>query len=208
MRERDGLTIVKLGGSQALSAELGFWLAAIAERRGAVVLVPGGGPFADAVRAAQIQMGFDDAAAHHMALLAMEQFGCGLASLNAKFVLADSTSAIRRQLGRGLVPIWAASKMVLSAQQIPCTWDVTSDSLSAWLAGTIGAERLVLLKSVKPATNPISAAELAVQGIVDAAFPGFLAASGTQACVACAGERDQAAAVLAGRSQGIRIGLH
>ena len=208
MRPRADLTIIKLGGSQALAVELGFWLAAIAERSGAVVLVPGGGLFADAVRTAQGQIGFGDPAAHHMALLAMEQFGCALTSLNAKFVLAASASTIQNQLSRGLVPVWAASEMVLSAPEIPCSWDVTSDSLSAWLAGRIGAERLVLLKSVKPPADPISAAELVARGIVDAAFPAFLADSGAQACIACAGERDQAAAVLAGRRLGIRIGLH
>ena len=49
---RDAL-IVKLGGSHAFAAHLKDWLGAIAEGAGRVVIVPGGGPFADAVRAAQ-----------------------------------------------------------------------------------------------------------------------------------------------------------
>ena len=34
-----------------------------------MIVVPGGGPFADAVRASQAEIGFDDAAAHEMAML-------------------------------------------------------------------------------------------------------------------------------------------
>ena len=80
--ERRQLTIVKLGGSHALGPHLRGWLDAIAARAGSIVIVPGGGPFADAVRAAQGPMGFDDCAAHHMALMAMAQFGRALESLH------------------------------------------------------------------------------------------------------------------------------
>jgi dihydroneopterin aldolase len=61
---RGGPTIVKLGGSFAFSAHLRDWVAAIAGCAGGAVIVPGGGPFADTVRVAQAEMGFDDCAAH------------------------------------------------------------------------------------------------------------------------------------------------
>ena len=66
-----GITVVKLGGSFAGSVELPAWLDALARCAGRVVVVPGGGPFAEAVRAAQPKMRFDDHAAHRMAVLAM-----------------------------------------------------------------------------------------------------------------------------------------
>jgi len=67
------LTVVKLGGSlladpERLRARLRR-LAAGAD--GPCLIVPGGGPFADAVRAAQGALGFDDALAHRLALDAM-----------------------------------------------------------------------------------------------------------------------------------------
>ena len=71
MRGRD-LTVIKLGGSHAFAPQLKDWIGAVAAQAGRIVLVPGGGPFADAVRDAQARMGFDDGAAHRMALLAME----------------------------------------------------------------------------------------------------------------------------------------
>ena len=76
-----GLTVVKLGGSLAFSDALRPWLDALSQCARHVVVVPGGGPFADAVRAAQPRMGFDDRAAHHMALSAMEQYGRALVGL-------------------------------------------------------------------------------------------------------------------------------
>src|ERR1700738_2303502 len=98
MRDIRVLTVVKLGGSHAYSDHLRAWLAAVVRGAGHVVLVPGGGPFADTVRVAQPKMGFDDRAAHHMALLAMEQYGRALTSLEPRLVLADSAPAIRRAL--------------------------------------------------------------------------------------------------------------
>ena len=71
------LAIVKLGGSHATGPHIKDWLAAIAAEAGSIAIVPGGGPFADAVRAAQASMGYDDRAAHAMALMAMAQFGSG-----------------------------------------------------------------------------------------------------------------------------------
>ena len=76
---RSRLAIVKLGGSHATGPHLKDWLAAIAAEAGAIAIVPGGGPFADAVRTAQASIGYDDRAAHAMALMAMAQFGCALA---------------------------------------------------------------------------------------------------------------------------------
>jgi aspartokinase-like uncharacterized kinase len=52
--------VVKLGGSFAFSKHLRDWIETLAACAGRVVIVPGGGPFADAVRLAQPRMGFDD----------------------------------------------------------------------------------------------------------------------------------------------------
>ena len=68
MRGPAGPTVVKLGGSYAFSTHLKDWIDAIAACPGRVVVAPGGGPLADAVRMAQQKMGFDDRAAHQMAL--------------------------------------------------------------------------------------------------------------------------------------------
>jgi dihydroneopterin aldolase len=162
-------TIVKLGGSQASSPRLRDWLDAIAPGAGHVVLVPGGGPFADAVRDAQERMGFDDGAAHRMALLAMEQYGYALAALDGRLEPAADEDAIRRAMAAGRVPVWMPSRMALAAPDIAESWDVTSDSLAAWLAIKLGAGRLVLIKRVD-VDGRVDIAALSARGVVDPAL--------------------------------------
>lgn len=140
------LCVVKLGGSHALQPHLRSWLAALADCGGKVVVVPGGGLFADAVRKAQPVMGFDDRAAHHMALLAMEQFGVAIAALNETLVCASALADIRAGAAAGRVPVWMPTRMVLADADLPRTWDLTSDSLAAWLAARLRSPRLVLVK--------------------------------------------------------------
>jgi dihydroneopterin aldolase len=200
MREPIDLTVVKLGGSYAFSSNLKNWIDAIAAGAGRVVVAPGGGPFADAVRTAQARMGFDDRAAHRMALLAMDQYCYALANLRTELKLVASATAIRRVLLDGGVPVWSATRMVCAAKDIPWSWEVTSDSLAAWLAGRIGAKRVLLVKHVEPPAGPLRAHELVANGIVDQAFPRFLRASGAEGFIA--GPAEYAAAALAIRNGG------
>src|SRR3569833_3928332 len=72
------LAVLKLGGAQARGGRLTDWLDAVLRHAGRLVVVPGGGPFADVVRASQAEIGIDDAAAQEMAMLAVRQFGRAL----------------------------------------------------------------------------------------------------------------------------------
>jgi aspartokinase-like uncharacterized kinase len=172
-----GPTVIKLGGSFAFSPGLQDWIEAIARHAGRMVIVPGGGPFADTVRTAQEQMRFDDRAAHRMALLAMEQYGHAIVSLSKRLQPADSLDAIRQGLSEGKVPVWLPAQMVMADMDIPQSWDVTSDSLAAWLAGRLGAARLILVKHLETLENTVLASNLVACNMIDGAFPKFLAAS-------------------------------
>jgi aspartokinase-like uncharacterized kinase len=164
-----GLTVVKLGGSHATSPLLGGWLRAL---RPGVVVVPGGGPFADTVRAAQPSMGFSDAAAHDMALMGMAQYGRALADLGG-WIYADDIDTLRDAVADRQVPVWSPWPMLRSHPDIAQNWAVTSDSLAAWLAIRLGAARLVLIKQrCAPAGDtPLAWARA---GLVDGAFPDFI----------------------------------
>jgi aspartokinase-like uncharacterized kinase len=205
MRERRGLTVVKLGGSYAFSSDLQGWLAAIASNAGDIVLVPGGGPFADAVRSAQPRMGFDDDAAHHMALLGMDQYGRALGALNKRFTPAASIAGIRRALRAGNVPVWSPTEMVLKRNDIPRSWEVTSDGLAAWLACRIGARRVLLIKHVDPPPDPIRIEDLVARGVVDRSFAAFLRDGAVEASIVGPAQRPPAA--LNGGIIGSRIAL-
>jgi aspartokinase-like uncharacterized kinase len=164
--------VVKLGGSYADAPVLrAAWLAAIAAADGPVVLVPGGGPFADAVRAQQGPLGYDDATAHDMALLAMGQHGLALAA-RPGFVAAATPSRIAHALAAGRVPVWLPAAMLARARDVAKGWGVTSDSLALWLAARLGARAVLLVK--RDAASP---------GL-DEAFDGFHARFGGEVRVA------------------------
>jgi dihydroneopterin aldolase len=166
----NGPVVVKFGGSFAGSPHLRDWIKAFAKCAGRIVLVPGGGPFADVVRSTQSDIGFDDRAAHHMALLAMEQYGRALLSLDGLLAAADSTEVIHRELTAGRVPVWMPSRMAIEATDLAPSWDVTSDSLAAWLTGRIGAGRLFLVKHAGLFASRARCDDLAAKGIVDKEF--------------------------------------
>jgi 5-(aminomethyl)-3-furanmethanol phosphate kinase len=204
---RRGVTIVKLGGSLALSPELRGWLAALVRGgAGRVAVVPGGGPFADAVRTAQREQGFDDASAHRMALLAMEQYALMLMGMQAQLALADSSAAFGRELAQARVPVWMPSTMVLASREIPASWDVTSDSLAAWLARELGAGLLVLVKSVRMTQTQATAAQLVSRGWVDPLFARFAAAAGCQIRLLGRGDQPRLTRMLAsGAAEGLEV---
>jgi dihydroneopterin aldolase len=180
---RARLAIIKLGGSHANGPHVKDWLAAIAAQAGAVVIVPGGGPFADAVRSAQAAMGYDDSAAHAMALMAMAQFGRALMSLNPSLRMTASRSAILRALKDGMVPVWSPETMARAAA-LPETWALTSDSLAAWLAGALRAGRLVLVKRGRFEGAAVDVRDLVARGVVDPLFPRYLKECGARAWLA------------------------
>lgn len=192
--------LVKLGGSLQDEANLEQWIAMLAEQgRGRVVLVPGGGQFAEAVRAAQRRWRFDEVTAHHMALLAMEQYGRMLAGMQSHLVPAREIIEIENALAAGRVPVWMPFSMVISEHSIPASWDVTSDSLAAWLAARLGAEVLVLVKST-PDVERETPTELSRRGLVDAAFPRTVAEfRGLLAWFCAAHPEELARAISAGR---------
>ncbi len=185
--------VVKLGGSLANSEELPRWLDVISSAGAEkVVLVPGGGPWADEVREAQEREGFDDSVAHRKALRAMEHYGKVLAGLRPNLVPAAGIAEIHEALGNGQIAVWMPHEMVVADPSIPESWDVTSDSLAAWLAKQLNVSTLLLVKSLKIDGPQPSIEELVRRGWVDPAFATF--ASGGDLRIALLGQGDQKAA--------------
>jgi probable H4MPT-linked C1 transfer pathway protein len=142
-------TVVKLGGGVLANPEhfdRALETISTDARNHRVLVVPGGGPFADAVRDADRRLGIDDATAHWMAVLAMDQYAHLIASRLAGGVLVTDAREIADAIGAGHVPILAPYLWLRAADPLPHSWDVTSDSIAAWAAGALGATRLVLVK--------------------------------------------------------------
>jgi aspartokinase-like uncharacterized kinase len=170
------MVIIKLGGSLSRSDTLIDCLNVVEKnyQDRAVVIVPGGGAFADQVRMAQQYWQFDDNTAHHMALLAMQQMALMFKGLKPDFAIAHTVAAIQEQLIQKKTVIWSPDIVELDNAGIEASWDITSDSLAAWLAKTLSATELILVKSVAIDTR-LSLQQLAEQNIVDKAFCNFVA---------------------------------
>ncbi|MEA1945543.1 MAG: amino acid kinase [Euryarchaeota archaeon] len=99
-----------------------------------ILIVPGGGIFADTVRTASNTYGISDETAHWMAVLAMDQYA---------YYLSDGTPA-RLITEIESIPIGASVLLTYnllkkSDAEIEHTWDVTSDTIAGWIASKIGA---------------------------------------------------------------------
>jgi 5-(aminomethyl)-3-furanmethanol phosphate kinase len=143
------LTVIKLGGSLMRSSELSSWLESIeAESNNSnIVIVPGGGEFADSVRSFQETYQFNDLVAHRMALLAMCQYGYLLAGLNQKLKIVQDISLISSYSGKKVPLIWLPMTLIEDDSEISANWDFTSDSIALWLATRLKAQKLILVKS-------------------------------------------------------------
>lgn len=151
--------VIKLGGSVTHYNSLVQWLQLVVRwGDGKIIIVPGGGLYADAVRdfqhmRAQLNDGhISDPQAHALAIYAMDQMARSLVAMVPELTLVRNPLEIAESgwQHRGLV--WLPSEMALnpdltSELALPETWEITSDSLAAWLAWQLEACHLLLVKS-------------------------------------------------------------
>lgn len=177
--------VCKIGGSLGRPEILGPLLKTLealqSEYR--VVVVPGGGTFADTVRTEADIFQLGNTASHWMAVLAMDQYGYLLADLGQATRTARTREEIEEAVRDEALPILLPSTLLLATDPLPHSWDVTSDAIAAHVAVRLEAELLVLLKDVDgvltadPREEPsamliprISLSRLSRYTCVDAAF--------------------------------------
>ena len=143
--------VVKVGGSLASDpAALRVLCAELAKTAEKIrfLVGPGGNEFADVVRTVDAKFGLSSQVAHRMAVLGMDQFGLLLSDLIPKARVAFSLSVVEGLSGSGRVVVLLPSRLVFRARSLPSSWDVTSDSIAAYVAGRLAAGKLVLVTDV------------------------------------------------------------
>jgi 5-(aminomethyl)-3-furanmethanol phosphate kinase len=182
--------VIKLGGSVTHYGSLVKWLQLVVHSGdGKVIIVPGGGMYADAVRdfqqmRAKLPEGhINDQQAHALAIYAMDQMARSLVAIAPELALVRNPLEIAESgwQHRGLV--WLPSEMALNPAlanelALPETWEVTSDSLAAWLAWQLEASHLLLVKSddrVLETHTKFDLTTLQSMDIVDHGLSGLLA---------------------------------
>ena len=176
--------VVKVGGSLIGDASLRPLLDTLDDlgQTHGLVVVPGGGPLANTVREMDRLHAPGETAAHWMAILAMDQNAHLLAGLMHSADRVVDPAGVRRAITAGRVAILAPYSWLHDTDPLPQRWDVTSDSIAAWVAAEFHSPRLVLLKAVDGATDgtgdllaEASRSLLSSLGLVDAFFAEALA---------------------------------
>jgi aspartokinase-like uncharacterized kinase len=173
--------VIKVGGSLGRRprrlAPLMRQVAALARDRRLLVL-PGGGLFADRVRRETGRLGLADAGAHRLALRAMDRYGRVLARCCPGALPVRTLSAAARVAAGGRAPILLASAMLSRERRLERSFRLTSDSIAAYLAARTGASGLALVKSAPPPVGRLAtrddALRLARRGLVDPLFPSLM----------------------------------
>ncbi|MGL6095281.1 MAG: hypothetical protein ACRC7O_05710 [Fimbriiglobus sp.] len=167
------LVVVKVGGSLYNEPRLGPGLRAFLNTIDAdrILVVAGGGPFAEAVREMGRRHELSDAVGHHLAMTTLAATGELLGHLIGISEFGNLIPWPTIPAGRVAVlqPLWFLTDYEDRFGPVPHTWDLTTDSIAA-LAARVANARLVLLKSVDiPPGTPWP--EAADRGWVDRYFP-------------------------------------
>jgi aspartokinase-like uncharacterized kinase len=176
MAASSSILVVKVGGSLYERPDLGprlrHELARFTDH--SILLIPGGGPLANVVRALDKCHGLGEEASHWLALRAL--------SLNARFLRQLlPESMVVEALDNCKAPWREGRPCILDAHAfaradegrprcLPHSWEVTSDALAARVAQVMGASRLILLKSVT-IPSPVDWEDASRRGWVDSYFP-------------------------------------
>ena len=145
------VTVVKIGGSLALYPEklrmLCSKLSAAAKKQN-ILVVPGGGEFADIVRIVDKRFSLSDSASHQMAILGMDQYGLLLSDLIKNSHVINQLEHAQNVLDSHKLPFFLPSNFMLKNNPLENSWDVTSDSIAVYLANQLHTEKVLLVTDV------------------------------------------------------------
>ena len=170
------IVVVKVGGSlldwPGLADALGADLAC--RRADRVVLVVGGGRFADALRDVDAAQALGEARSHALAPRVLGLTAAVLADFVPGLEAVDDVADLGATWSRGKVPVLAPRRFLLEDDRrpdpLPHAWSTTTDAIAARLAVRLGAAELALLKST-PAPSGLDLAGSARLGLVDPETP-------------------------------------
>jgi 5-(aminomethyl)-3-furanmethanol phosphate kinase len=144
-------TAVKIGGSLALYPEklreLCTKLSELSKTH-KLIVVPGGGEFADLARDYDKRFNLSGKASHQIAILGMDQYGLVLSDLISNSCLVNKLEKVQKLLELSKLPVFLPSDFMLNSDPLANSWDVTSDSITICVARQLSVRKVVLVTDV------------------------------------------------------------
>ena len=171
------ITVIKLGGSlldwPGWPSRLTQLIATRAKAR--VVLVVGGGKFADALRHLDKVHTLGDARSHALALRVLDATAEVAAAILPGSKVVEEVADLPRVWEMGLIPILAPRRFMdqddRSVDPLPHAWTTTTDSIAARLAVRLGAVEFIHCQSTPCPPEVQSWQAAADSGLVDPECP-------------------------------------
>ena len=144
-------TVVKIGGSLSLYPEklriLCLKLSEISKEE-KLIVVPGGGEFADVVRCLDKSFHLSRSTSHGMAILGMDQYGMLLSDLIPGSITANKLDEIKYFFDLNKLPIFLPAQLLLREDPLENSWDLTSDSIAVYIADRLQVTKVLLVTDV------------------------------------------------------------
>lgn len=155
--------VLKIGGSWITNPKLKTLIRRLEKKKkGKIIIVAGGGCFADSVRFAFKKTKMSEKLANTLALKSTEIFCSYLKDINKKLYLTTD-----KRFKDNSLNVWLPSVILSNEKSFKRNWDSTSDSVAAWLSDKIKADGLVFIKSLKKFEKINKLADLQKKNIID-----------------------------------------
>lgn len=155
--------VLKIGGSWITNPNLTTLLKRLdKKKKGKIIIVAGGGCFADSVRFAFKKTRMSEKLANTLALKSTEIFCSYLKDINKKLFLTTN-----KRFKANSLNVWLPSVILSKQKSFKKNWDSTSDSVAAWLSNDIKADGLVFIKSLKKFNRVNKLGDLQKKNIID-----------------------------------------
>ena len=152
--------VIKFGGSlleeKDIISELLNNVSKARKKGFRIVIIPGGGPTDNTIERLDSWATFHKSTHHFACALAQDQTGSMLADIGYDFGFrsCDNLEDMMTILNENNIPIILPSKIIFTINPFERTWDITSDSMSAWFSWLLNCKKVIILTNVNGVYSP------------------------------------------------------
>ncbi|MFW9971874.1 MAG: hypothetical protein ACFFDF_16925 [Candidatus Odinarchaeota archaeon] len=116
-----------------------------------IVVIPGGGSFANFIRKIYCELKFTEEIAHWMGIISMNYNGLELSKKFPNLEVVENYNRLK-EISK-IFCIFLPYEFIRENDKLPHSWDVTSDSISLFIAKELGLNECYLIKDVDGILN-------------------------------------------------------